>query len=115
MQTFSFEQNEEDKRIRDAINNFDFQRFGVPSGNVDFEMRESLFTDVLRSIGNCANCTAFNPKTCYCSTLKTSTKAVDRCSDFELLEEEETESPFEVMVKGYEHLVYNDATKESQE
>lgn len=107
-------QNEEDKRIWKAIVDFDFQRYGVPSGGTDSELKEKLFESIFKVIGTCGQCVAFNQTKCYCNTLKTVTDKDDRCSDFEKLLDTSTESPFEVMAEPFQHL-RSKTTEESAE
>lgn len=96
--------NEEDEKIRRCIDAFDFQRYGVPIGNIDLELRDKLLNSVLDIIGRCGQCSAFNETTSFCSTLKLHTEKEARCSDFEPGEEVERKSAFDVMMENFEQL-----------
>lgn len=95
--------NEEDSRIRKLIDKFDFQVFGVPIGNIDLNLRDKLFNDIIKEIGHCKNCNAFVNKTYYCNTLKIHTEPEARCSDFEPFDESEKPA-FEIMSEEFQNM-----------
>ncbi len=84
-------QNYEDSKILKCLDEFATEH-GV-------DTRE-LFKNITESIGYCHNCTAYNKSTSFCSFLKVNMGVDDRCSEFEAIEEE-TESPFEVMMEPF--------------
>lgn len=90
--------NEEDEKIRKYIFSFDFQRFGVPTGNLDRDLRDKLFLGIVGSIGRCSECASFDSAKSFCKTLLTITSEYDRCSDFDRKEQSEKDSAFDIML-----------------
>ncbi len=87
--------NEEDKKIWDVLERFDFD--SEPDVRA---LRFRLFQEILAKIGYCRNCTAFVKSRNFCNVLKVSTGPDERCSDFEP-KEVETKPAFEIM--NFEH------------
>jgi hypothetical protein len=83
--------NEEDRNLWSAIETFDFDDYGNMA-----QLRVELFKEILKKIGTCSQCASFVKSNNYCKTLKITTGAQERCSDFDS-RDEETETPFAIM------------------
>lgn len=87
--------NEEDKKIWEVLENFDFSQAKKASFKV------KLMEAILGKIGNCKGCIYYAPESCECSVLKTKTSPGDRCSYFEKAEEEDKPA-FQIMNEEHE-------------
>ncbi|VVB50705.1 Uncharacterised protein [uncultured archaeon] len=91
IQTF----NDEDSKIWEALETFDFGGY-----RTDSELRIALFKKLIDSIGFCSLCVHNDKLNSWCKLLHQHTGLMDRCSDFEKVEEDDTPA-FDVMVEPF--------------